>query len=428
MLIKQLYRHYQQHPAICTDSRKVEPGVLFFALKGDNFDGNHYALQAIEKGAHLAVVDDPKLKEEEGCFFVPDVLGALQQLAYYHRLQFEIPFIGLTGTNGKTTTKELLKAVLETTYRVHATKGNLNNHIGVPLTLLSMPPDTEIAIIEMGANHPGEIRALCQIAAPTYGCITNVGRAHLEGFGSFEGVKKTKAELYKWLAMHSGTAFINKDEKHLTQMAEMVANKYFYGTNTRDFRISPVKGQVYAGAIINEGRDNEITIQSHLIGDYNYENIKTALAIGHYFEVGNEALKKGIENYHPKNNRSQLVRDKAGNTIIMDAYNANPVSMDKALRNLAAMDFREKKKIAIIGDMLELGDESEEEHRKILFLAKSLPIDQIILVGTEFCRIASDTSCFRDVNGLKEWFSKQNIKDCVILLKGSRGIQLEKIL
>ncbi len=434
-IIKKLYQHFLLHPQICTDSRKITPNVLFFALKGDNFDGNQYALQAIEKGAHLAIIDDPALKDKEGCFYVNDVLESLQVLAHHHRSQFNIPIIGLTGTNGKTTTKELLKSVLQTQYKVHATQGNLNNHIGVPLTLLSMPTDTQIAIIEMGANHPGEIAALCQIAAPTHGCITNVGRAHLEGFGSFDGVKRTKAELYRWLEQNNGTAFINKDERFLEKLANGLPNKYFYHTSTttnleQAFFISPKSFPPFTGAgILNENK-KEIMIKSQLVGDYNFENIKTALAIGHYFKITPQKLKQGIEAYQPANNRSQLITDPSNNTIIMDAYNANPVSMEKALRNLANTDFGAAPKIAIIGDMLELGKDAKKEHQKICALSQELAISQIILVGAEFCQIAAlfDMKCFQNVELLKKWFKHQNITNSVILIKGSRGIRLEQLL
>ena len=433
--IKELYQSFLLHPEVCTDSRKVSQGVLFFALKGENFDGNQYALQALKKGAFLSVVDDQKLKDKKGCFLVDNVLKTLQALAHHHRLQFNIPILGLTGTNGKTTTKELLKAVLQTQYKVHATAGNLNNHIGVPLTLLSMPTDTEIAIIEMGANHPGEIAALAQIAAPTHGCITNVGRAHLEGFGSFDGVKKTKAELYQWLGQNNGIAFINTNEKHLEELAKNLPNKYYYTTakassTSGDFFIAPLSSPPYIGATILDQHDHKINIKSQLVGDYNFENIKTALAIGHFFNIKPKQLKEGIEGYQPSNNRSQLTTDKDHNTIIMDAYNANPVSMEKALRNLANTDFGTAPKIAIIGDMLELGKDSRKEHKKILALVKELNIHQTIVVGNQFCEVAAGTNLnhFTNVEKLKEWFSHQNITNSIILIKGSRGIRLEQLL
>lgn len=432
--ITNLYQHYLNHPTVCTDSRKVEPGVIFFALRGENFDGNKYAIPALKKGAHLAVVDQKELKDKAGCFYVNDVLSTLQALAHHHRMQFSIPIIGLTGTNGKTTTKELLKSVLATTFRVHATQGNLNNHIGVPLTLLSMPQSTEIALIEMGANHPGEIAALCKIAAPTHGLITNVGRAHLEGFGSFEGVKKTKAELYHWLQHNNGITFINKDENFLSEMAASTSNKFYYqtATDTREtshFFIQPQNMPPYIGAQILNNQGEIDTIQSHLVGDYNFENIKTALAIGNYFKIGPDDLKKGIEDYRPSNNRSQLIHDKNQNTIIMDAYNANPVSMEKALKNLANTHFGAAQKIAIIGDMLELGKDSAEAHEKILTLVKTLAIDKTILVGKEFCKVAPKfkSICFPNVQALRTWFDQQDINNSIMLLKGSRGIGLEQL-
>lgn len=424
MDIKTLYDIYLQHPKVCTDSRKVEKGVLFFALKGDNFDGNKFAEAALEDGAAYAIIDDPNVAGGDGYILVDDVLETMQKLARHHRDQFSFPVIGLTGSNGKTTTKELTAAVLSQKYKVHATSGNFNNHIGVPLTLLSMPADTEIAVIEMGANGLHEIGFLCGISAPTHGFVTNVGKAHLEGFGSFEGVIKTKAEIYDWLADNDGTAFVNQNEPHLEEMASQARQKILYG---KDGKVSFKDASPYV-EIEMSGVTGKTAFETRLIGAYNFNNILTAIALGQFFEVTDSDIASALENYQPSNNRSQLM-EKGGNTYIMDSYNANPVSMEKALLSFSEMESKGRKKIAIVGDMLELGEVSEQEHNKIIQLTKQLNIDTCVFVGQEFGKAVDQVQIhFKDSGEVKNWYEEQAFNDVLVLLKGSRGIRLEQII
>jgi UDP-N-acetylmuramoyl-tripeptide--D-alanyl-D-alanine ligase len=423
-----LYKIYQKHSNICTDSRAVKKGDLFFALKGESFDGNKYASGALASGAAYAIIDNPDFKESDQYIVVEDVLKALQDLAAYHRNKFDIPVLGLTGSNGKTTTKELMAAILSQGYKVHATKGNFNNHIGVPLTLLSMPPDSELAVIEMGANHPLEIEFLCKIAQPTHGLVTNVGKAHLEGFGSFEGVCKTKAELYQWLAQTNGTTFVNTNEPFLDDLSEMVKKKIHYGDHTTPPLAKLIRASSPYVKLFIFNKETPVEVETNLVGAYNYNNILTAIAIGKYFNISSESIKMALENYTPQNNRSQVL-EKDDNTFIMDAYNANPVSMEKALLSFSEMKNEGGEKIAIIGDMLELGDVSEAEHQKIVSLTATLHIDQMVFVGEEFGKVtnASNQLHFMDSSETKRWFSEQNFKKILVLLKGSRAIKLEII-
>lgn len=426
--IHQLYEHYLQHPVVVTDSRKIVKGCLYFALKGERFNGNHYANEAIEKGAALAIIDEVAYQKNEQYFLVKDVLVTLQQLATYHRDQFQIPVIAITGSNGKTTTKELVSTVLASHYRTHFTSGNFNNHIGVPLTLLAMPASTEVAIIEMGANHVGEIAFLCNIAKPTHGLITNIGKAHLEGFGGIEGVKKGKSELYKHLAAHNGVAFINQEEAFLEDLSENIKWKIFYKRGTTPtshripFEIQLLQETPFIQAVFTTD-DAPITINSHLIGLYNFNNIMTASVLGIYFKVPSRKIKKAIEAYVPTNNRSQLVK-KGTNTFILDAYNANPSSMQNAL--LHFKELKAKHKIAILGAMKELGDYSTAEHQSIIQFAKACDLDQIILVGKEYEQ--SEETGFQSVDELKDWFITQNFEQTHFLIKGSRSIGLEQLL
>lgn len=431
MSIEELYRIYQQHPTVSTDSRKITKGCLFFALKGANFDGNQYAQQALKQGAAYAVIDDYAKAEGMRYIVVEDVLQTLQQLAHHHRQQFEIPVLAITGTNGKTTTKELMSVVMSSHYPTHFTKGNFNNHIGVPLTLLAMPADTEMAIIEMGANRIGDIDFLCQIAAPTHGIITNVGHAHLEGFGSFEGVKTTKGELYKYLEKNRGVAFVNSDEAHLLEMAGWSLPKIFYHqSNTLEltnpgFECRLLQSIPFLSVGFLNQKGEILKAKSQLLGLYNLSNLMAAIAVGKYFKVPPGKIKEAIENYLPANNRSQL-KKRGSNTFILDAYNANPSSMEKALESFAA--YPAKRKIAIIGDMLELGDFSVAAHRAILAKATQLNI-KTITVGKEFLKVATaQTQTFINVEALKQWFDKQAFDHTFFLLKGSRGMQLEKLL
>jgi UDP-N-acetylmuramoyl-tripeptide--D-alanyl-D-alanine ligase len=425
MSIETLYDIYQEHPEICTDSRKVSKGALFFALKGENFDGNKFAAAALEQGAAYAVIDDPQFEEDDRCILVEDVLKTLQALARYHRDQFSIPVLGLTGSNGKTTSKELIAAVLSKNYKVHATRGNYNNHIGVPLTLLAMPGDTEIAVIEMGANGLKEIGFLCAISAPTHGFVTNIGKAHLEGFGSVEGIIITKAEIYDWLAAHDGVGFVNQNEAHLEKMATGVKQRVFYG---KDEAIQLTGDSPFVEISITK-ETGKIPVKTKLIGGYNFNNLLTAITIGRYFGVADEAIKEALESYQPSNNRSQLM-EKDGNTFIMDAYNANPDSMEKALVSFSGMDRKGRQKIAIIGDMLELGENSESEHRKIVELLDNLDIDNTIFIGPEFGRIVQGSNClqFDVAEAARDWFVDQDFYGALILLKGSRGIRLEEVI
>lgn len=430
MTIAALYKIFLAHPTICTDTRKIEQNCLFFALKGANFNGNLFAKQALEKGAAYAIVDE-KTEENERFILVQDVLITLQQLANHHRKQFDIPLIAITGSNGKTTTKELLHTVLSSHYPTHATKGNFNNHIGVPLTLLAMPKNTEVAIIEMGANHIGEIAALCKIAEPTHGLITNVGKAHLEGFGSFEGIKIGKGEMYRHLENNRGLAFVNGNELHLKEMAGKKLSQVVYlksevpnlAVPFFETKLVDVKPFVKVAYLSKKGKLRNI--KSQLIGSYNFNNIMTAVTLGRYFKVPFKKIKKAIKEYQPSNNRSQITK-KGSNKFLLDAYNANPTSMTKALESFA--NYKGKKKIAILGDMLELGEYSETAHTKILELADQLSL-KVITVGKEFSQLKKEAwKNFENTQELKEWFSKKSFKNTFFLLKGSRGIGLEALL
>lgn len=431
MTIAALYKIFLDHSTICTDTRKIEAGCLFFALRGAKFDGNQFALQAIEQGATYAIIDDETLAKHEQLILVSDVLTTLQQLANHHRRQFEIPVIGITGSNGKTTTKELISAVLGSHYPTHFTQGNFNNHIGVPLTLLAMPANTEVAIIEMGANHVGEIDFLCQIAEPTHGLITNVGKAHLEGFGGFEGVKKGKGELYRFLEKNKGLAFINKNEANLQEMAGANLYRLFYtrsiepNLNVPIFETKLVAANPFIKVAYLSRKGVPQIIQSQLLGLYNFNNIMTAITLGRYFKVPYEKIKQAIENYIPTNNRSQII-EKDTNKFLLDAYNANATSMTKALESFASYDHQ--KKVAILGDMLELGEYSRDEHAKVIQLAKVLNLE-LWTVGREFGQLKSKgVKQFESTETLKAWFTEQTFKDTFFLLKGSRGIGLERLL
>jgi len=427
MSIAELYILFRQSTGLSTDTRRIEEGNLFFALTGENFNGNRFAIKALERGASYAIVDDPSLDYHAQLIQVNDVLSCLQDLATYHRQQFDIPLIAITGSNGKTTTKELISLVLESHYPVHYTQGNFNNHIGVPLTLLAMPMETEVAVIEMGANHQGEIADLCRITRPTHGLITNVGKAHLEGFGGFEGVKIGKGELYAYLAQHNGLAFINKDEPHLTEMAAEVKTKLFYEKRQQPglFSIQLLDDRTFLALAFKDYMGRETIVQSQLMGAYNFHNIMAAVALGVYFKVPSERIKTAIESYLPKNNRSQLM-EWEGNTIILDAYNANPTSMEHALLNL--QEQKEQSKVAILGDMLELGITSPIEHLRIAEVAQQIT-PQLVLVGQEFEQAAQQLGIqhFMEVSSLRTWFLQQDYKHQLILVKGSRGIGLERL-
>lgn len=432
--IDQIYQIFLEHPVVCTDSRALSPGCLFFALRGANFDGNQYAIQALEQGAAYAVVDNPELQGDR-FLQVPDTLKALQQLGAKHRMHFDIPIIAIGGSNGKTTTKELVSAVLSSSYPCHFTKGNLNNHIGVPLTLLAMPADTEVAVIEMGTNQPGDIHELCTIARPTHGLLTNIGKEHLEGFGDLAGVKKAEAEMYHYLAQQKGCIFVNLSEKYLGAMTRRNHRKVCYmrtghpfpHEGVLDVQLLEENPFVQAG-FIADGSGERIMVQSNLVGVHNFNNIMTAIALGIYFKVPPHKIKAAIEAYIPSNNRSQLIHQ-GSNTIILDAYNANPSSMQPALETLHRL--QAARKIAILGDMLELGDNSDKEHTAMLKLAARLKFDQLLLVGPIFGRTnypKYKALHFPDAQAARQWYHAQRFENTMVLLKGSRGIRLESIL
>ncbi|WP_410221714.1 UDP-N-acetylmuramoyl-tripeptide--D-alanyl-D-alanine ligase [Pedobacter sp.] len=426
--ITSLYQIYLKHPKICTDTRLISENCIFFALKGENFDGNTFAEKALEMGAAYAVIDNPDFNKGEKYFLVDDVLSALQELAKHHRNQLNIPVIGLTGSNGKTTTKELINAVLGQKFKTYATKGNLNNHIGVPLTLLAISNEVEIAIVEMGANHQKEIEQLCEIARPNLGLITNVGMAHLEGFGGFEGVKKGKAELYAYLKNHNGTAFINKDNEHLVEMSEKhhLDNKVYYGKEAANY----VSGSLKEGHTFLEiewTHDNyTYHASTHLTGKYNFENVLAAICIGTYFKLTPQEINRGLENYNPVNNRSQVTKTEK-NTVICDYYNANPSSMIAALANIKTLDAG--KKLIILGDMFELGSESAAQHKNIIETALQSNAEQVIFIGNNFYafRDSYNALFFTSPTEAADFLNKNHFKDFLVLLKGSRGMALERL-
>lgn len=423
MEIQQLHALFLQCHSACTDTRKISKNDMFFALKGDNFDGNIYAEQALNLGATFVVIDDAKYYKNTNTILVSNVLETLQELAAFHRTYLGIPIIALTGSNGKTTTKELINAVLSERYKTNATVGNLNNHIGVPLTLLSMDKGTEIGIVEMGANHLKEIDFLCNIAKPDYGYITNFGKAHLEGFGSVEGVIKGKSEMYDHLVQHHKTIFVNANDPIQIQKTTG-ANVYTFGNEGQTPNVSIHFSHAQPFVTCNY---HHLTIESQLIGDYNFSNIAASIAIGNYFKVDDLSIKRAIENYVPANNRSQIII-KDSNKIILDAYNANPTSMAAALLNL---EKQAGYKIAIIGDMFELGDKSGDEHQQIASLANALHIDSTIFVGENFYKAhinSSKSSKYKSFSEFKEGFKPGSIKNATILIKGSRGMAMERIL
>ena len=421
-----LYALYKEHPLVTTDSRKCPEGSIFFALKGETFDGNNYALQALEKGCAFAVVDNPDVaKQDERLILVPDVLAALQELAAYHRKAWGKTVLQITGTNGKTTTKELISAVLSEGKNVLYTEGNLNNHIGVPLTLLRIKPEHDIAVIETGANHPGEIADLCRIVEADYGLITNVGRAHLEGFGSFEGVKQTKGELYDDLHKRGKKLFLNAFDEDLLQMAQ--SREFVLWEDALPY----VEGRVSEATPFVEmqwrAEDDAPwhTVKTNLIGAYNIANLRAAVTIGLHFGLTPEQINHALEAYKPTNSRSEL-REVGNNRLIIDAYNANPSSMKAALTNFSF--FGDKHKMVILGDMRELGEESLEEHRRIVGQLQGMELERIWLVGSEFEKVAEEGMCvFKDVEEVKAALKAEPISDSTILIKGSNGTKLYQL-
>ncbi len=426
--VEEIYTLFSEKRKVITDSRLASQGGLFFALKGDNFNGNKFALSAIEAGADYAIVDDPDLSEYDKVILVDDVLLTLQKLANYHRRKLKIPILAITGTNGKTTTKELISAVLNQKFNTLSTNGNLNNHIGVPLTLLSIYPDHEIAVIEMGANHPGEIERLCLIAEPDWGLVTNVGKAHLEGFGSFDGVKKAKAELYEYI-FHSGKGvFINTGNRHLMEMLPNNISTYTYAVNSNSADIS---GEVVENDIMLKCRVNiqnvSLEIKTKLTGEYNIENVLAASSIGYFFGVDLQKIKAAIEEYQPSNSRSQILKI-GSSTLIIDCYNANPTSMEVSLLNFFKIEGQEK--ALILGEMLELGESSGTEHQKIIDLIMKNGIKNVCLIGKCFYDTISPPGYlkFNDIEEMKLKTDFYTLKDRLILIKGSRGNKLEKVI
>ena len=425
--ISDLYEIYKSFPQVQTDTRQLKKGDLYFALKGPNFNGNEFALQALEQGAAYSIVDEPVDASEQlqkRILLVEDVLSSLQALAKFHRAQFNIPFIAITGSNGKTTTKELVAAVLSSHYKIYTTKGNLNNHIGVPLTLLSIQQDAQFAIIEMGANHLKEIESYCSYTLPTHGMITNCGKAHLEGFGSEEGVRKGKGELFDYLRAHQGTVFLMQDFDYLVKMTQGISNIIGYGKE---------HGQIQADAIDQNGmltvqikKGIEIdSIQTHLVGNYNLPNVLAAVAIGHHFKVPNDKIKMAIENYIPSNSRSQLLNWN-NNEVILDAYNANPSSMKLAVENFAKMN--KQNKMVCLGGMRELGADTLMEHQMLIDQLKETNWKQVMLVGSEFKPCNHNFLYFDTVLEAKAWLQAQELKGYTLLIKGSRGIQMEQLI
>lgn len=438
MQIDNLYQLFRSSTGVTTDTRNIAPGNIFFALKGERFNANEFAAQALEAGASHAVIDELKNANWEKQYgsrliLVENVLTILQQLSGYHRQQLACTVLAITGSNGKTTTKELVAAVLSKKYKTYATKGNLNNHIGIPLTLLSIKSDVEFAVIEMGANHQGEIASYCEYVMPDYGLITNVGLAHIEGFGGFEGVVKGKTELYKHLMTWNNFIFMNADNPVLMERMKMLSSSINgWNPNKKLITYGTHSSNYCFGRIVNKGaflsvETGGVLIQTQLIGSYNFENVLAAICIGKYFDIPVTDIKAAIEGYMPSNNRSQKV-EWNGNTVILDAYNANPSSMEEALKNFEQLNAANK--IVVLGEMLELGEYSAAEHQKIKNLTDTMHLNTRIFTGSGFSFLKNDSSVlyFENTLLLKEWFQKQRFQNACILIKGSRKNELEKIL
>jgi len=424
MSISELYAKFKNSSGISTDTRKIEPGSIFFALKGDKFNANEFAAQALEAGAGLAVIDQAEFAADERFIVVEDVLKTLQDLANFHRKTFAFPVIGLTGSNGKTTNKELLSGVLSKKYVVYATKGNLNNHIGVPLTLLSIKDDCEMAVVEMGANHQKEIEMLCNICEPTHGFITNVGKAHLEGFGGVEGVKKGKGELFDFLSHHHGTVFINDKNPVLLDMASTRSfdKIVYYGSDDHTLKLEHESPRI-------SFTKGDKTYFSHLSGYYNFENMQTAFAVGLHFEVPEEDACEAIAGYNPDNNRSQII-EQGSNSLFMDAYNANPSSMAASLKNFINLE-TSKQKVVILGDMFELGEYSDHEHAELGRLVAEGHFGLVVLYGENMKHALvhlPQAYYFTDKFSLHNWLEDKKIENACILIKGSRGVGLESVV
>ena len=425
-----LHSLYLQHPIICTDTRTISDGCLFFALKGDNFNGNDFAEQALSSGAAYAIVDETPAVPNKRLIIVEDVLSTLQELATFHRDQLTIPVIGLTGSNGKTTTKELIAAVLMTKYTVFATKGNLNNHIGVPLSILSIQKDTEIAVIEMGANHVGEIEMLCRIAKPSHGLITNIGLAHLEGFGGYEGVKKGKSELYAFLQQSGGVAFVNNSNAVLMELSEKARLEQiiFYGSKSPESLVNGELSHSESLISVKWASDKDTyNSQLNITGAYNLENVLSAICLGRYFKVTDAQIHQGLESYVAVNNRSQITKT-ATNSVICDFYNANPSSMMAAIDNLSAVAANSK--AAILGDMFEMGDETDKTHSEVAEKALAAGFNNLLFIGAYFFALKGlgGALFFKTPAEAKDYLEQHPISESTVLLKGSRGMALEQLL
>jgi UDP-N-acetylmuramoyl-tripeptide--D-alanyl-D-alanine ligase len=419
--IEQLYQVYLENPTIQTDTRKLQPGGIFFALSGANFNGNSFAAQALEQGAAYVVVDDPSVAKDDRYIVVSNTLETLQKLANHHRRQFDIPFIAVTGSNGKTTTKELLAAVLGTQYKTYATEGNLNNHIGVPLTLLKIQDDAEMAIIEMGANHQKEIESYCKIAEPTHGLITNCGKAHIEGFGGEEGVRKGKGELFDFLRAQDGCIFRNSDLPYLEDMAKGIRRQVTYGSGNAQYIGKPIMNGVFLQVAVLSA-NKETLIDTQLVGSYNFANVMAAVAVGSHFQLSMNGIKKAIAKYMPDNSRSQLIQA-GSNQVILDAYNANPTSMRAAILNFAGTNLPQK--TLWIGGMKEMGSEEQREHNELVALIASHPWKDVILVGPEFELLHNGYKWFKTSAEAAEFIKAHTPTHSSILVKGSRGSKME---
>ncbi len=421
--IEKIYELYKKAYTVTTDSRTITPGCVFVALKGEHFDGNDFALKVAEEGIAACVIADRQdLPKRDGLFVVEDSLKALQELAKLHREKLGLPVIGITGTNGKTTTKELVSAVLAKKYNIVFTQGNFNNQLGVPLTLLRIKPGTELAVVEMGASHPGDIDELTNLGEPNFGIITNIGRAHLRDFGGYEGVIKTKNEMYKYIAAHKGLLFVNKDNELLMGLANNI-NKVTYGTCSD----ADTQGRMLSANPYLSVEWNGHKIDTQLVGDYNFENVMAAICIGTYFKVAANDIVEALSSYCPTNNRSQVV-ETGKNRVIMDAYNANPTSMSHAIKNFR--NICKNDNMLILGDMRELGEESEQEHKNILELLKELRFENVYLVGEEFSRVSENSgfSTFNDVEALIQHLASHPVSGKDILVKGSNSVHLNKTI
>ena len=422
MTTEQLYSIFLDHPSVETDTRKLKPGDIFFALSGPNFNGNQFALQALAAGASYVVVDENINEHNDKIIKVDHALSTLQDLAKYHRRHLNIPVIAITGSNGKTTTKELVNAVLATHLICYTTQGNLNNHIGIPLTLLRIQKDAEIAVIEMGANHQGEIAGYCDYVQPTHGIITNCGKAHLEGFGGVEGVRKGKGELFDYMRQNNGMAFIFNDYEYLQEMASGI-DQFNYGTENTEVIGSTKSQDSFLNVAITAPFKAEIL--TRLVGDYNLPNVLCAVAIGVHFGVPHHKIKQAIEAYEPGNSRSQMVI-KGTNHIILDAYNANPSSMVLAIENLASINAENK--VILLGAMMELGSESQQEHQNIIDTLQKHPWQQVVLVGGDFAKLKHPFLYFDTSQQAAAWYRLQHFHNTYQLIKGSRSMQMEKVL